>query len=132
LDSLTYYCKRKLTSFGIKPIHGNIEADWLAKVAQNQAAVLDPSNNICIIIFLSLFSALNAMLPYFDTVFRSQSHGLVFLTLFSALKALLSYFDAIFRSQSDGLVFLTLFSALKALLSYFDTIFRSQSDGLVF
>ena len=33
------------TSFGIKPIHGNIEADRLAKEAQNQAAVLVTSNN---------------------------------------------------------------------------------------
>jgi len=37
------------TSFGIKPIHGNIEADRLAKEAQNRASVLDTSYNICII-----------------------------------------------------------------------------------
>jgi len=36
-------------TFGIKPIHGNIEADRLAKEAQIQAAVLVTSNNICII-----------------------------------------------------------------------------------
>ena len=37
------------TSFGIKPIHGNIEADRLAKEAQNLAVSLDHPNNICII-----------------------------------------------------------------------------------
>ncbi len=37
------------TSFGIKPIHGNIEADRLAKEAQNLAVSLDHLNNICII-----------------------------------------------------------------------------------
>ena len=37
------------TSFGIKPIRGNIEADRLAKEAQNLAVSLDHPNNICII-----------------------------------------------------------------------------------
>ena len=37
------------TSFGIRPIHGNVEADRLAKQAQNQAAVSETLNNIGII-----------------------------------------------------------------------------------
>jgi len=56
------------TSFGTKPIHGNIEADRLAKVAQNRADVLDFPNNICIIrdkIFdysASLISNINSLI----------------------------------------------------------------------
>ena len=37
------------TSSGIKPIHGNIEADRLAKEAQILEADLDNPNNICLI-----------------------------------------------------------------------------------
>jgi len=54
--------------FGTKPIHGNIEADRLAKEAQNRAAVLDSPNNICIIrdkIFdysASLISNINSLI----------------------------------------------------------------------
>jgi len=60
------------TSFGTKPIHGNIEADRLAREVQILAAALDHPNNICLIRD-KIFNYSAALISNIDALIISNS-----------------------------------------------------------